>query len=370
VKVERVLNPDDPDSDTVELPAQVDRLDRYDRAHDQLVFKLDKPIGAGDEHYQTVSATVRVSAATSRATAGGAAVKRYPTGAKLHNQHLEVWLNTSAVKYKNQPDDNFYAAAVTSVILQKESFLPFTERLEAVDALQSRAGLYPHPQSRAMQIDRIHLVRPPWDDRHSVDVFPFREPWTVVSRAAGPARALVTVMSAPFEFRCKDVDGTKDDVFDCNVYRALSLFDDADWIGDEIWVNACHRETKRTQRLWFTVRFFMLVEFTSAPELFKYPDHPGWFCLTPPNKPSSDPWLGYGFATDAIAGAIWSPPLDYRDEYTMPRAFSWELGTSRAAHCVHKFKCRTNALVMGHDAGWLWYDLVFKRIRCTLAEEK
>lgn len=369
-RVARVVDPNDPNSATVELLAQVDRLVPHDRSHDQLVFKLDQRIGTGDEHYKKVSGTVRVSPATANAAAAGARVECYPTGVKLINQYLEVWLNTSAVRYPDdRPNDNFYAGAVTSVILQKESFWPNTERLECLDALQSRAGLAPHPEARAMQIDRIHLVRPPWDERRSVDVYPFREPWGEVSHSAGPVRAVVTVMSSPFEFRCKDVEGKSDHVFECNVFRALSLYDDADWIGDEIWVNARDLDTGHTQRLWFTARLFMLVELTSAPELFKYPDHPGWFCLTPPNKPSSDPWLGYAFATDAFAGATWSPPLDYRDELTSRRAFSWELGTSRAAHCVHKFRCKTNALEMGHDAGWLWYDLAFKRIRGTLAGE-
>ncbi|HYC91125.1 MAG TPA: hypothetical protein VEO54_18040 [Thermoanaerobaculia bacterium] len=368
--VARLLDPTNPKGATVDLAAQVDRLVPHDRSHDQLVFKLDSPIPGGDEHYRAVSGKVRVTAAQSNAQPYGATVQRYPTGVKLINQHLEVWLNTSATKYAHQPQDQFYGGAVTSVILQKASFPPFTDRLECVDAIESRAGFWPHPEARAMQIDRIHLVRPPWDERRSVDFFPFREPWTLVSDSTGPVRAVATIMSAPFELRCKEAGGKSDHVFECNVYRTLSLYDDVDWIGDEIWVNARDIDTGKTQRLWFTARFFMMVQFTQDPELFKYPDHPGWFSLTPPDKPSSDPRLGYAFATDAQSGAIWSPPLDYHDEMTKPRAFSWELGTSRTVHCVHKFRCMTNALEMGHEAGWLWYDLVFKRIRGTLAGEK
>jgi hypothetical protein len=355
---------------TVELAAQVDRIDPDDRTHDQLVFKLQRPIPSGDEHYQTSSGSVRVHPAKTNGAVGRARIERYYTGVKLINDNLEVWLNTSAAKYDDKPDDKFYGGAVTSVILQKASYWPLTDRLESLDAPQSRVGLEPHPEARAMQIDRIHLVRPPWDDRHSVDFFPFRENWTIVSDCVGPVRAAATIMSAPFEFRCRDFDGKRDHVFECNVYRTISLYDDADWIGDEIWVNARNDETKQVQRLWFTGRLFMFVQFTTEPELFRYPDHPGWFSLTPVRKDTYKPWLGYAFATDAMSGAMWNPPLDYRDDHTCKRAYSWELGTSRTVHCVHKFRCETNRLEMGHEAGWMWYDLAFKRIRATLTGEK
>ena len=68
-----------------------------------------------------------------------------------------------------------------------------------------------------------------------------------------------------------------------------------------------------------------------------------------------------------MAGAIWNPPLDYRDETTGHRAYSWDLGTSRTTHCFHKFRCKTDPLKTAHEAGWMWYDLAFKRVRATLA---
>lgn len=364
--VSREVDPRDEKTAVVPLLAQVDRLDPRDRFHDQLVFKLDAPLGPGDEHYQTDSGKVRVAAAKSNPPAAGATATRFFTGVKFNNQHLEVWLNTDAVKYKHKPKDSFYGGAVTSVILQNQDFPPLVHNLEALDAVTVRGGVFPpHPEARAMQIDRIHLVRPPWDDRRSVDFYPFKEHWKIVSVSEGPVRAVATIMSAPFEFRCKDIDGT-DHVFRCNLYRTVSLYDDADWIGDEFWVKARSLSTGRSQRLWFTARFFMMVHFTDQAQTFRYPDHPGWFCINQPD----DPWLGYGFATDAIAGAIWNPPLDYRDGQTRHRAYSWELGTSQTAHCFHLFRCKTDRLEMGHRAGWLWYDLAFKRIRATLEGEK
>jgi hypothetical protein len=367
--VERELDPGNPSTSTVPLLAQIDRLDPRDRRHDQLVFKLDENMRPGDEHYGTDCGTVRVRCAKENDPPVGVSFNRKFTGVTLTNQHLELWLNTDAVKYPHKPNDSFYGGAVTSVILQREAFPPFTSRLESVDAIQSRAGMPPHPEARAMQLDRIHLVRPPWDDRHSVDFFPYKYHWTIVSVSAGPVRAVATIMSQPFDFRCKDIDGT-DHLFRCNVYRALSLYDGADWMGDEVWVKARDAGSGRSQRLWFTGRFFMMVQFTDELEIFRYPDHPGWFCITPKHQPTAHPHLGYAFATDAMAGAIWNPPLDYHDKETRHRAFSWELGTSRAAHCVHKFRCRTTRLEIGHDAGSLWYDLAFKRIRATLAGEK
>jgi len=364
-RVARELNPADARSDMVPLAAQVDRLDPRDRFHDQLVFRLDAKIPSGEEHYKKVSGGVRVTSAAKNDPPGGATVEQFYTGVKFRNQHLEVWLNTSADKHKK--DDLFYGGAVTSVILYNQEFTRHVFNLEALDAITARGGgfLRVHPEARAMQVDRIHLVRPPWDERGSFDVYPYKRPWRTVSVSVGPVRAVATIMSAPFKYRCKDAGGAEA-VFRCNVYRAVSLYDNADWIGDEIWVKARNMSTGKSQRLWFSARYFMMVHFTDLAMTFRYPDHPGWFCVNQPG----DPWLGYAFATDAMAGAIWNPPLDYRDPYTEHRAYSWDLGATRTAHSFHKFRCKTDPLEMGHEAGWLWYDLAFKRIRATLAGEK
>jgi hypothetical protein len=363
-RVAREVTPGDPRTALVPLAAQVDRLDPRDRFHDQLVFKLDRAIPAGDEHYRSISGKVQITAADANEPPAGATVERFYTGVKLRNQHLEVWLNTAANKHRS--DDLFYGGAVTSVVLQNQEFTGRRYDIEALDAITARGGAFPpHPEARAMQIDKVHLVRPPWDDRRSVDFFPFKEPWRIVATSSGPVRALVTIMSAPFEFRSREFEGP-DRVFRCNVYRAVSLYDDADWIADEIWVKARELSSGKSQRLWFTARYFMMVHFTDEKWTFRYPDHPGWFAI----DQKGDPWLGYAFATDAMSGAIWNPPLDYRDPETEVRAYSWDLGTTRTAHCFHKFRCKTDPLQMGHEAGWMWYDLAFKRIRATLAGEK
>jgi hypothetical protein len=351
--------------DWVQLDAQIDRLDPRDRYHDQLVFKLDEEIpGTADEHYGEPSGTVRVAAAGKNDPPRGVTVERYYTGVKFRNQRMEVWLNSAANKHA--PDDTFYGGAVTSVILYNQDFYGRRYDIEALDAVTSLGCIFmPHPEARAMQVDRIHLVRPPWDKRRSVDVYPFRQPWRIVSVSEGPVRAVATIMSAPFEFRCQNPDET-DAVFRCNVYRAISVYDGSDWIGDETWVKARDLSSGRSHRLWFTARYFMMVHFTDRATTFRYPDHPGWFAINQPD----DPALGYAFATDAMAGAIWNPPLDYRDVSTEHRAFSWDLGTSRTTHCFHKFRCKAGPLQTTHDAGWLWYDLAFKRIRATLEGEK
>lgn len=350
----------------VSLDAQVDRLVPRNRAHDELVFKLDAKLpGSPDDQYKTTSGTVRIAAANKNAPPRGATVQRFYTGVKLRNQHLEVWLNSGANKHS--ANDLFYGGAVTSVILRNQTFYERQYDLEALDAITSLAQcnfLKIHPEARAMQIDRIHLVRPPWDDRRSVDFYPFNQHWHIVSVSQGPVRAVATIRSAPFRFRCKDAGGTET-VFRCNVYRAVSLYDDADWISDEIWVDARDFKNGRSQLLWFTARYFMMVHFTDEASTFRYPDHPGWFAINQP----SDPMLGYAFATDATASALWNPPLDYRDETTEHRAYSWDLGTTRTAHCFHKFRCKSTPLETGHDAGWLWYDLAFKPIRAKLGDE-
>jgi hypothetical protein len=215
-----------------------------------------------------------------------------------------------------------------------------------------------------MQVDRIHLVRPPWDERRSVDFLPHLQHWNIVSTSVGPVRATVTIASEPFDFACKDTGGTER-TFQCSVYRAISLYGGQDFVGDEIWVKAVDPQTKRPQRFWFSAGYFMMVQFTSDQEIFRYPDHPGWFTIRSLNPPGQ----GYAFATDASATALWNPPLDYADRSSSHRAYAWSLGATRAAHCFHLFRYQAGRQELTDLAGLMWYHLAFKRIRATLENE-
>src|SRR4029079_357162 len=102
-------------------------------------------------------------------------------------------------------------------------------QFEILDAVAADIDQTPHPQIRCAQIDRIPLVRPPWDEDGSIDVVVFNKPWMAfwqtISR--GPVRVTVTIESASDRYEFKDVDSTKR-VFTCSVFRAISIYADRD----------------------------------------------------------------------------------------------------------------------------------------------
>ncbi|HVE70440.1 MAG TPA: hypothetical protein VNI54_03655 [Thermoanaerobaculia bacterium] len=349
------------------LPAQVDVLDPGDPERTQLVFALDTLIADGRDDYSSSSGIVRVEADTADEQAGTAVAEQFYSGAKLRNEHFELWINTGKKRDEGEPGD-FYAGSVTSVELLTHSIdhpLLRHNRLDALDA-NNWFDWDRHPEQRAMQIDRIHLIRPAWDERASFEAFPYRDHWRVLRISQGPVRATVTIASAPFEFPCRDADGDER-MFHCTVYRAISLYSGERFVGDEIWVKAVDAKSGLAQRIWFVVGYFMMANFTSDKEIFRYPDHPGWFTI---HTEVNEPRQGYAFATDSRATALWTPPLDYPHRGLHHRAFSWEVGPTRVAHSFHAFRVQTSRHQLTDLAGMMWYRLAFKRIRATLETEK
>ena len=115
----------------------------------------------------------------------------------------------------------------------------------------------------------------------------FDKPWRCVATATGPLRATATIVSTPFEYRCRDVDA-KGEVGPVD--------------------------------LWFSPRYFMLLNLTFGPVTSRYPNHPGWFAV----------------------------------------------GATRVAHAAHIFRRDTNQQELTDAAGWTWYDLAFKPLRAKL----
>lgn len=344
------------------LATQVDRLDPDDPEFDQLVFTLDRAINAGDSDYGHPSAFATVEQTTDEPPDTGTWYETYFTGVKLGNRRMHVWINTSVNKHDNE---NWYGGAITSV--QVGSF-------EMLDALASDLGQahLSHREIRCAQVDQIHLVRPPWDADTSVDAQVFSEPWRCISVSHGPVRTTATIVSSDFSYTCKDVDQTER-VFTCNVYRAISIYADRDEIHEQVWVKG-KPQGGDVVPLWFSLRYFMLMRFrkervrgeswpTSAIVTFRYPNHDGWFAMTSKTRPHH----GFGFATDAHAGPIWNPPLDYLDPETRHFAFTWELGATRCARSVHTFYEKTTPKELSDAVGWTWYDCLFRPLRAEVA---
>jgi hypothetical protein len=365
----RELQPGEPDTKLRPLGAQVDVLDPDDPERTQLAFALDGVIGRGDEHYVTPNGRVRVRAGGEEPATGTATVEvDSDYGVKLRNEYLELWVNTAKKRHPEVLED-FHAGSVSYVTLfrhpHRDHPVFSKNRFDALDGERSMVTWDRDPEQRAMQIDRVHLVRPPWDERGSLDAFPYMNAWTVKHASQGPVRAIVTIASAPFEFDCKDVDGSER-VMNCTIFRALSIYSGEEFIGDEIWVKAVDTKTKKARRVWFTAGYFMRVNLTADRDFFRYPDHPGWFMISSLN----DPYHGYAFATDARASTIWSPPLDYPHRGAGHAAYAWEIGPTRVAHNFHAFRAPTDRRELSALAGAMWYHLAFKRIRATLEGEQ
>ncbi|HEV7921738.1 MAG TPA: hypothetical protein VGR02_13195 [Thermoanaerobaculia bacterium] len=339
--------------DGMGVPTQVDRLDPDDSSRDQLVFSVDERVEKSEEDdYRAPCGTVAVHEGP-QAAQGSAWVEVHPTGVKLGNGTLQLWVNTSAASPReDHRDDHWFGGAVTSVQLHG---------MEMLDAHGAAGGYHHHPDIRCMQVDRVHLVRPPWNVEGSEDVYLHNRNWRTVSAHAGAVRATAVIASDPFRYSWKDTDG-KPRIFDCAVYRAISLYPDVDWVGEEIWVKATPGGEGRPAHFWFVPRYFMMSNMSAYPDKFRYPDHPGWFVITSPAEPRQ----GYGFATDSMAGPLWHPPLDYPQGRTRHRSFSWELGATRFAHSVHIFRQSTTPREISDAIGLLWYKQVYKPMRATL----
>lgn len=356
----------DPDAlvlfDGQEMAAQVDRLDPNDPSHDELVFRLpDGALSPGDEDYSTADEK-KLSVSQREVPAAPenkpVSIERHATGLNLRNDVLDIYLNTVAESPsgKGHEDKKWFAGAFTSVQLHQ---------FEMLDPVAADSGWYEHHhKEKRIQVDRVHLVRPPWDKGRSVDFELFRDGWSVESVSVGPLRATVTIASKKYEFTCRDADEKKPKIeFDCWVYRAVSLYPDQEWFSEKIWVKAKRVGSDSPTDMWFRPRYFMLTNLSLRPDEFRYPDHPGWFAII------SEQGYGYAFATDALAGPIWRPPLDHPDGRTRHRAFEWELGQTRYAHAIHLFHRQATRTSLASRIGDIWYNFCFKPIWAKLPEK-
>jgi hypothetical protein len=340
----------DYDGTRVPLTAQIDRLDPSDPSRDELVFALDHDASRGDDDYTSDCGAIVVEPAAPQQVPTGPRVNALYDGVQFTNQRLRAWLNTSTTHDSN--DNPWFGGAMASIRWDDQ---------ELLDPIADDLGFEHDPDKRSLQIDRIHLVRAPWDETGSFDWFLFDKPWRTVAVNEGPLRATATIVSWPFDFKCRDVD-QDERTFKCTVHRALSIFNDSDVITEKLWVRADADGPTPAVDLWFSARYFMLVNLSLETIQFRYPDHPGWFAMVAEGRPRH----GYAFATDAYAGPIWHPPLEHKDPDTAHRAYSWELGATREANSAHIFRRDTTTQRLTDAIGWTWYDLVFKPLRATI----
>jgi len=340
------------------LRAQIDDVEPGDSNRAVLVFELDGDVGPGPDDYSQSSGYVTLGQGPRPPVEGGPSLEVAAEGFKLINERLDIWFNSAPGDAHGR---GWRAGSASSVQL---------DRVEILDNFQALGGWQGHDDEKRLQIDRIRLGRAPWDEEEYQDEILIDKPYEVISRSAGPVRASVTLASQPFPYPYREPGSSRAQSLRCRFYRTISLYRGADYLVEDLYLkgeplNAAPGATTAVP-LAFKARYFLYMDLGLLPNIAQFAHIPDWLSL------GCDflPWQGYGFATDVHAGSVTNPhpgflgPPDRAD-----RSFSWEIGSSKAAKCVHLFRrCRPRDLA--DAAGRAWYLQVLKPLRAALVNEE
>jgi hypothetical protein len=335
------------------LRAQVDKVDPKDPERARLVFLLDRTVDAGREDYSHESGTVTLSeTATPTQFEHPAKAQVQPgVGFRLENSRLNVWFNLG-----NHDGMPWFAGAASSVLLDGQEVLDaFADDFMGHDL-----------EKRCMQVDRICLSRPAWEWTACQEERLYARPYEVVSSNSGPVRATVTIASTPFDYTFWDPQREKACRYEARLYRVLSLYVDATYIIEDLYLRAVPRDSDTGTRpihLSFTARYFCYMEMGFEPRITHYAHIPDWLAI----GSQWDPYQGYGFATDVHAEGVVNPVPDvpFPDEYRQARTYSWELGVGTGARCLHLFRFGSPDS-LAEETGRAWYYHVYQPLGARL----
>lgn len=343
-----------------------------DSTRREVSFLLDKKVCKGDERYETDCATLdlRAQDATRRGhpyqdpSVYDVVLGR---GFKMRNGRISLWFNlTPDLDYEWE---RWYAGCATSVQLDGTEILD-PHRAAALD-------FFKQDREKRMQIDSVRLSVPAWEGGGFRDYSLSDRAWTLLHHGHGPVRAFATIQSPELEYTFFDLASNETVTLAGNLYRTLSLYRDADYIIEQLWLQAKPREGKIKRSvvdLSFTARYFLYYAAGSDGIIVHFPDIPDWFSIgvggeNPP---------GYGFSTDAHVTAVQHPhsefphpggrrgAIDMRSGYPLPDAdhtFSWQLGSATTATALHLFKRGLNAARIAEESGRAWHDNIFRPLR-------
>jgi hypothetical protein len=210
-----------------------------------------------------------------------------------------------------------------------------------------------------MQIDHIQLRNPAWEQAPCAQISLHDCPYRVVDSSSGPVRACVTLASAPFYYPCSHIRGHS---VKCELYRVVSLYRDADYVMDELFINT----PEPGLQLHFMAQYFSYMDM-GLPFIAHFEDVPDWFVIGFPYSP----FQGYGFATDVHAGRIAHPHAGFPLADQSNKSFSWQLFSATRARSIHIFMRLDLRDLDSHDmgavqyefthhAGHSWYEHIFK----------
>jgi hypothetical protein len=327
-------------------PTQLDRLHADDPSRDVVSVFIDNIPAHNQDTAQSDAMYLSVRLRQEPDTHSMSLVDEGP-GKLLGNDRLYVYVFPPVGPF------GWQGGAITSVRVRDGD-----RQHEMLDAMKAEFGDKDHDQEKRLQVDRVSIANPPWNDAPSTEFKLFEESWQVVGSGAGPVRAFVNLESPGFTFAYGDVEHR------CHLYRVISLFRGADFVHDQIYVLGEPSSDGKRRNFAFAAHFFLKMNCGMSARITRVPQIPDWFAI----GAVQPPYPGFGSASSVPCGRIDNPPLDYPNYKTEKSAFGWGLDYAREVRCIHLFKRNTEPHAVADETGRRWYDLILKPPRASAVE--
>ena len=346
--------------DGVEIPSQIDRIDPNDRSLDTLSFLLrrDLRVSPGFERSVSGGEFVTLEGGGASQTSATLPLENPDRPRRIELTNRKMVFSVSLESRQAEGDANCFAGAVQSFRLRGEAAKRVNreeaEVLERAtfdwtdpefDARQS--GLLHDPEKRCMQVDRLFMQHPSWSpatDPRKVteEIELFKLPHHICSYFDGAVRKCCTIVSDPFDHTCRDTFLNRDVTLECKFYRSLILFEDVDYVVEELWLKGRKKEAHSRRNdgdgwldLSFSASYFSEMFMGNKPTINWRAEVPDWFVVRCDEELVRQ---RYGFATDVHSRQPRWPHPGYPKPDRSYRSFSWELHPCKKARCLHLFE--------------------------------
>ncbi len=357
------------------MPSQVDRVLVRNDSRDVLVVAPNHKIPpAQTDNYTSYSDTLFIKQIGTcpvlpRFPDAGKIRERNGGGLLISNNRLEIDLQLMAARKAKKPDSSrWFGGSVRSILLDgKEVLFPF-DRGMRMKPSETRMM----QEKRVMQVDKVLLWN---EDLGAVQIADlYDSDFRVRQKNVGPARVSVSIVSEKSFESAVVVQGRLEFLL-CRLSRVLSLYKGADFILDELRVEA---ETQNGTFIFppFRARYFSFLRWNWDAEVIQYPHQRDWFGVI---SRSSNAFTeegkyyhpGYGVATNRHARVKkphpYYPGLDGRFH-----TVSWEMmaADSSPAQTIHQFFWLAPNQAIEEKIGYSWFAHIYKPVKGEVAPFK
>jgi hypothetical protein len=315
------------------VPAQVFQVDRDDPSHNFLLISL-RDIPSEPEEVSKVIKSLSME--KGELTIQNRGFPRLEVilgpngqvrGVKLASGKLSVWFNLIPAPEDHENDWNWYAGSATSVLLnnQEEMLEYFTN--DYVSTASQPYWMRHDPQKRCMQVDKIRVRDNPqnaWSEPYNL----FDRTYELISHSIGSVGVSITIASTPFSYN------NGDKASQCRLYRIISLFKDADYLLEQLFVRKTNINpgvTARDNYLEFKAHYFTFMDLHFRPIPMEHPSHKGFAMVS-----CMPPYPAYGFMSNTEQN-VNCPTEDFPEWPNKYKTFSWSLAGCQLAECMHRF---------------------------------